>query len=237
MVKFVFNVQRKEETMETSVPMAFPRSRTAPYFFVVLGVGSVLAVCDLLIRVSGNQRGLAALFWVTIFASGLLWGRWPAMLAAVLSSLSIALHIFPSTDVVGTTVVAMSMVGAAYLTGFAHTAKTNLPALRTRGFWDFAPSGDYAEDCATGEQEAEAFLRRLSWEQKLYALGWLVRDMIAGGRFTGVEAGFFHRISLACLNSSEINLRLVAEHNPQHINLQPGVVDPDGEVRPPPISH
>jgi hypothetical protein len=219
-------------------PLALERSVLTPYFYTVVGVGGVLAGCFVLIQLNGNQRGFGSLFWLWMVVAGVLWGRGPAFTAALLGTLVMYLYFFPPNDTVGLTTFLGTMLVAAYITGLAHKPRlAAVPVVVSRGHWSPHGSGDYAADCEVGAQEAEAFLRRLTWEQKLYALGWLVRDMITHGRFTGVEAGFFHRISQACLNSSEIDLRLVSEHNPQDVDLQPGVVQADGEVRPPPVGH
>jgi hypothetical protein len=68
-------------------------------------------------------------------------------------------------------------------------------------WWSVTAAGDYAADCNTGVQLAEEFLRHLNRNRELCRtseLGWIVRDMIAKGRFTGLEVGFFSRISRAC---------------------------------------
>jgi hypothetical protein len=219
--------------------LALERPVFTPYLYVIAGVGGVLGACFVLIQLTGNQRGFGSLFWVWMVASGVLWGRGPAYASAVLGTIVMYLYFFPPHDTVGLATFLLSMLVAAYVTGFAHAPRrASVPVVPRGRFWSHQASGDYAADCAVGEEEADTFLRRLSWEQKLYALGWLVRDMIANGRFTGVEAGFFHRISQACLNSSEFPaVNLIAQHNPEEVNLQPGVVEADREVRPPPVGH
>jgi hypothetical protein len=221
------------------MPLALERHALTPYCYAVLGVGGVLAGCFVLIQLTGNQRGFGSLFFVWTVAGGVLWGRGPAFASAVLGTLVMYLYFFPPGDTVGLSTFLLSILVAAYITGFAHTShRASVPVVIASRFWNHQASGNYGADCTVGEEEAETFLRRLSWEQKLYALGWLVRDMIARGRFTGVEAGFFHRISQACLNSSEFpSVNLIAQHNPEEVDLQPGVVEADREVRPPAVGH
>ena len=62
--------------------------------------------------------------------------------------------------------------------------------------WNVAPSGHYAQDCARGRAKAEeliAFVR----DSKLPAtLGYVVQSLMHSGReMSGIEIGFFHRIS------------------------------------------
>jgi hypothetical protein len=219
--------------------LALERSVLTPYVYAVAGVGGVLAGCFILIQLTGNQRGFGALFFVWTVAGGVLWGRGPAYVAGLAGTLMMYLYFFPPNDTVGLATYLTCILAAAHITGLGHTPhRASVPVVPASRFWNHHASGDYGADCSAGEEEAEAFLRRLSWEQKLYALGWLVRDMIARGRFTGIEAGFFHRISEACLNSSEFSaVKLIAQNNPKDVDLQPGVVEPDREVRPPPVGH
>lgn len=74
--------------------------------------------------------------------------------------------------------------------------------------WTAEETGDYAADCDEGTRLAEQFLRDLNAdpEHRLPLLGWLVRDMIAKGRFGGLEVGFFDRISRACLDHPLLRL-------------------------------
>jgi hypothetical protein len=67
-----------------------------------------------------------------------------------------------------------------------------------RVWWSIEGTGDYLIDCGAGARLAEEFLRYHNATREHFILGWIVRDMIAKGRFTGVEVGFFRRISRAC---------------------------------------
>ena len=46
-----------------------------------------------------------------------------------------------------------------------------------------------------GARRADTFLQQLQMGEKKYVLGWMVRDMMADRRLTGLEVGFFHRLS------------------------------------------
>jgi hypothetical protein len=219
--------------------LALERSVLTPYVYAVLGVGGVLAGCLLLIQLTGNQRGFGSLFWVWMVASGVLWGRGPAYAAAMLGTLVMYLHFFPAGDTVGLATFLVSMLVAAHITGLAHAPhRRTVPVVRTHGFWTHQASGDYGADCAHGEREAEAFLLRLNTARKFFILGWMVRDMIARGRFSGIEAGFFHRISESCAeNAGFSGVSLFSQDDPKNLDVQPRIVEPDSEVRPPPVGH
>jgi hypothetical protein len=65
-----------------------------------------------------------------------------------------------------------------------------------RDWWSVTATGGYADDCNKGVRQAEEFLRHFNRDHgERSELGWIVRDMIAKGRFTGLEVGFFSRIS------------------------------------------
>jgi hypothetical protein len=65
-----------------------------------------------------------------------------------------------------------------------------------RRYWDVLPSGSWKEDVQIGSEYARIYLH---WACK--GLGplpcWVVRDMIAAGSYTGVEAGFIQGITAA----------------------------------------
>jgi hypothetical protein len=90
-----------------------------------------------------------------------------------------------------------------------------LAAGRGRDFWTVKETGDYLVDYEAGERLAEQFLRYLNLDPDiglgLSVLGWIARDMIAKGRFEGLEVGFFYRVSRACLDHPL--LRLTADQS------------------------
>ncbi|MDQ0836980.1 hypothetical protein [Sphingomonas faeni] len=64
------------------------------------------------------------------------------------------------------------------------------------GYAQMPVTGDYAADCATGRLMADALIRRMSdTEDGTPVLGAVVREMIKGGRWEGVHAGFFQRLA------------------------------------------
>ncbi len=74
----------------------------------------------------------------------------------------------------------------------AYAPYTTLPGV------NFPPaSGDHLLDCEAGAQQAQEFLRTLAKGDGHYLLGWIVRDMIESGKFSGVEIGFFGALSRA----------------------------------------
>ena len=73
---------------------------------------------------------------------------------------------------------------------------SDAPAAGSNPWWRDPPSGgDYASDCDEGARRADTFLQQLQMGEKKYVLGWMVRDMMADRRLTGLEVGFFHRLS------------------------------------------
>lgn len=72
-------------------------------------------------------------------------------------------------------------------------------------FWSAEASGDYASDCERGRDEARRLLARCASGVSLPPLAWMIRDMIALGRFGGVEVGFCQEIwaALSRLSSHE----------------------------------
>ena len=72
-----------------------------------------------------------------------------------------------------------------------------------RRFWEVASSGDWADDCAVGGQYARIYLNRIRYREPAPLLGWVIGDMIARGRYTGMEAGFAQGIAEAVLRSSQ----------------------------------
>jgi hypothetical protein len=64
------------------------------------------------------------------------------------------------------------------------------------GYAQVPATGDYAADCATGRLMADALIKRMAdTENGTPVLGAVVREMIKGGRWEGVHAGFFQRLA------------------------------------------
>ena len=64
----------------------------------------------------------------------------------------------------------------------------------TQDFWDIESSGDWADDNRDGRAFADQFLTLLTPERP-FLLGWTVRSMINKGRWSGVECGFWQRVT------------------------------------------
>lgn len=66
-------------------------------------------------------------------------------------------------------------------------------------YWDVRPSGVWAEDCAVGMEYARVYVSRFKCGERRPLLCWIIRDMIRGGQWSGVEAGFAQRVSCELL--------------------------------------
>ena len=61
--------------------------------------------------------------------------------------------------------------------------------------WSPEVSGVWANDNATGRNMAEGLLDQMRSGDNPALLGHVVKSMIASGGYTGVEVGFFQRLS------------------------------------------
>jgi len=85
-----------------------------------------------------------------------------------------------------------------FATPYIHEMLTRWLPKRGRAgydFWNAAATGNYERDCAEGERLASEYVLRMQMQPRPAMLGWIARDMIAKGRFSGVEVGFFQGIS------------------------------------------
>lgn len=57
------------------------------------------------------------------------------------------------------------------------------------------PIGDWATDTQRGRDFADTLVERMKTTQNPTLLGRLVKNLVADGRYSGVEVGFFQRIS------------------------------------------
>jgi hypothetical protein len=64
-------------------------------------------------------------------------------------------------------------------------------------YWDVVPSGDWCADLEVGEEYARMWLHLVRTQRPRPVISWILGDMIAAGKFTGVEAGFVLRIAEA----------------------------------------
>lgn len=65
-----------------------------------------------------------------------------------------------------------------------------------RDFWAVSPTGRWELDRFIGRKLADEFLLYYQQDRFQSLLGLIVKDMIAKGRFTGIECGFFTRLSI-----------------------------------------
>ncbi len=72
-------------------------------------------------------------------------------------------------------------------------------------YWDVRPTGQWVEDCNVGSEYARIFVERIKAGEPRPLIGWIVRDMIVKGVWSGIEAGFMQslgRASYAAFRSS-----------------------------------
>lgn len=71
--------------------------------------------------------------------------------------------------------------------------ETHLPD--TVDFWCPTITGDWAEDNARGRAYADEAMGRLACHQNPTVLGHIIKSIIGKASWSGVEVGFFHRVS------------------------------------------
>jgi len=77
-------------------------------------------------------------------------------------------------------------------------------------FWDVERTGHWIRDCEVGHEYGRIYLeRRKRFGAPL--LGWIVRDMIAAGQYTGVEAGFMGVMAQQLPARQTLGLALVSD--------------------------
>ena len=79
-------------------------------------------------------------------------------------------------------------------------AISDLPFVKADGektnLWAAEESGVWALDNKIGRTHADECVRYMRERQAPNLLGGVVKDMMAGGRYGGVEVGFLHRIGV-----------------------------------------
>ncbi len=88
-------------------------------------------------------------------------------------------------------------------------------------FWVVEPTGQWAADVVVGEEYARLFLNRVQAKERRPLLGWIVRDMIAAGRYSGIEAGFLSGVTVPPPSL------LIAQDNADDHGIDSGVVERD----------
>lgn len=68
-----------------------------------------------------------------------------------------------------------------------------------QAIWKPERSGDWSADNATGRTMAIEAVSRMRQDGNPVMLGHLVKQMIEGGVYDGVETGFFHALSVEIL--------------------------------------
>ena len=88
------------------------------------------------------------------------------------------------------------MVETSTGTSDVHLSFMGRTADGARSFWLPKKSGDYVIDCATGRKAAIELCDYMLANDNPVLLGSVMRDMVAGGEFGGVEAGFCSEIAI-----------------------------------------
>lgn len=102
-------------------------------------------------------------------------------------------------------------LGAAAL---PFVGSTKLPE---KAFWVVDGGQDWTEDCIVGAEYARLYLE---WGANRTPLIWVVRDMVAAGRWTGVEAGFCSVIGRAAAIGRRQNRYLTSVSHDDADNLK-----------------
>ena len=141
----------------------------------------------------------------------------------------------------------LSMLAAAFVGSLARrpVPRTEAPATPERRFpfqsarlkngfdgdvqshaawWDVQETGHWSHDCYIGAEYGRIFLAESKHLSIRPMLGWIVRDMIARGRFTGVEAGFVNAIAAKALDEPAPQ-EILRINGPLHIARQDDTKD------------
>lgn len=63
-------------------------------------------------------------------------------------------------------------------------------------FWNVPSTGNWSQDCQTGRDRADRFIAALGKRtDKMCMFTASMRDMVAKGRWSGVEVGFCQRVA------------------------------------------
>ena len=61
--------------------------------------------------------------------------------------------------------------------------------------WQPRVTGDWSADTTTGRKMADQMIKEITESANPTLLGHLMKSMVGHGDWTGVEVGFFHRLS------------------------------------------
>jgi len=119
---------------------------------------------------------------------------------------------------------------------FTSSGKSDDGSTMLRSFWEVAPSGDWADDAEVGAAYGRIYIDHLRSLRPTPLLGHVVRDMIRGGRYTGVEAGFMSTLSFAASSKFSPQL-LVAQNDADDAQPDTAVIGANCEVGAGPVGH
>lgn len=208
-------------------------SAVTPYVATTAAVLGVAGLIEAIVYYGDNVRGLGSLFWLVVVWSAVRFGLTPAIWAAIAGTAAMDFSLLDprhSIDLDAAAVIAFAalLIVAFFLGGREQArALTILPR-----FWNEPETGNYWEDCANGERRAQEFLRVLQARREGFMLGLMARDMIARGRYGGVEVGFFHRISLLLSGHDILPVVTAADHDAQNLGLEQRIIEAEDEVVP-----
>ena len=141
---------------------------------------------------------LAMLSFNYFFAGNSNWAFDPVTLpeaTVYVSMIAVALFVAPRQPPAGTPKVYDSERNLPFTANETNhnNAKRSLHGTGRR-YWSVQASGNWAADCHLGAEYARIFVERTKAIEARPMLCWIVRDMIAEGRFSGVEAGFIQTL-------------------------------------------
>lgn len=157
----------------------------APYAIVIAACSN--RVC---VRAGVVAAGLSALSHDMIFTPPVWQLSWPGLEMAIGYASGFGLALLVGRKIVHETVVVPRDVGLSESLPFVDKDRGQDQRL----FWVVEPSGEWTDDAAVGASYAQVWLHRLA-AGTAPPLGWIVRDMIKAGRWSGIEAGFLRMIS------------------------------------------
>lgn len=202
------------------------------YAVAIASVFAAGAASTILVETLGDQRGMRAVFYLVPVAIARLYGRWQGVLAAVLSALALDLFFIQPLFTLGPDTGGLLVRMATMLASVALVASrsSTTPANGRRRFWGAESSGDYERDVEEGTHRGERLVRDLRLQGDHYVLGWMVREMVQGGRFGGIEVGFCEAVAKACAGSA-----LLGHDLAQDLDREAGVVETKGPIQSRPV--
>lgn len=187
-------------------------------------VGLGIAGTLFLTAVLGASRGFAPVMVAAVWLATIRDGLWPGVLSGVLMALAFD-GIWIGRGQIGSDPVATATALATFTFTVAvaqwalqrHVPlarrrshqPVGLPFVRGRSHWAVTETGDWVTDAHNGEVHAAALVAELRAGAGGETLAWAIRDMIARGRYSGIEAGFASALARELAGRS-------VEHHPDH---------------------